>query len=210
MQILRRYELHPCIFRLPSLFYMHKVYIQYQLFPFPTSLFPLMSGTPRRAAKEVRIIKRLRVWAWRWLMDCYREEMRQAAWGSWVAKQTSTLDNETLEATRVESRHTSLPLLSPPRPTLTSLQSNCTWARLSYLIYGVWPVLLPAFFSSCNKIFKLFSGICNLKDSRTFFLCSLSRLCCCCLPEFNVNPPQTVRVMSTLCACACTRASVPC
>lgn len=108
MCILCRYELCPLhIQRVVPFLNMHKVYIQYQLFPIPTSLFPLMSGTPRHAAKEVRIIKRLRVWAWRWLMDCYREEMRQAAWGSWVAKQTSTLDNETLGATRVESRHTS-------------------------------------------------------------------------------------------------------
>lgn len=42
-------------------FYIHKVYIQYQLFPFPAFPFPLMSCTPRRAAKEVRIIKQLRV-----------------------------------------------------------------------------------------------------------------------------------------------------
>lgn len=32
--------------------------------------------------------------------------MRQAAWGSWVAKQTLTLDNETLKATGEERRHT--------------------------------------------------------------------------------------------------------
>lgn len=33
--------------------------------------------------------------------------MRQAAWGSWVAIQTSTLDNETLLAAVMEKRHTS-------------------------------------------------------------------------------------------------------
>ncbi len=37
----------------------------------------------------------------------------------------------------------------PPRwPSLTSLQSNRTWAHLSYLIYGERPVILPSFFSS--------------------------------------------------------------
>ncbi len=32
---------------------------------------------------------------------------------------------------------------------------------------------------------------------------------CCCLPEFKVNPPQTVTMMSALRACARARASVP-
>ncbi len=33
---------------------------------------------------------------------------------------------------------------------------------------------------------------------------------CCCLPEFKVNPPQTVTAMSVLLACARACASVPC
>ncbi len=33
---------------------------------------------------------------------------------------------------------------------------------------------------------------------------------CCCLPEFKVNPLQTVTAMSALRACACACASVPC
>ncbi len=38
------------------------------------------------------------------------------------------------------------PFPSSPLPSPTLLQSNCTWACLSYLIYGVQPVFLHAFF----------------------------------------------------------------
>ncbi len=33
---------------------------------------------------------------------------------------------------------------------------------------------------------------------------------CRCLPEFNVNSPETITATSALCACAHARASVPC
>ncbi len=58
------------------------------------------------------------------------------------------------------------PLLSnPPACTCTLLQSNSTWACLSHLIYGVRPVVLPSFLSSCDDIVQLFSGISDSKDS---------------------------------------------
>ncbi len=82
-------------------------------------------------------------------------------------------------------------------PALTLLQSKRAWACLSYQIYGVRHVfsnIKPSFFSSCNKIFKLFSGIYNLRESHGFFHCYLSWLC----------------MLSALCACARACASAPC
>ncbi len=61
--------------------------------------------------------------------------------------------------------------LSPRWHTLPLLQSNCTWAHLSYLIYRAQPVFLLTFFSSFNNIFKLFSGSRDLQDGCRFFHC---------------------------------------
>ncbi len=83
-------------------------------------------------------------------------------------------------------------------PALTSLQSNLSTIEL----LDLWSTthILPAFFSSCNDIVHLLSGSRDLRQSRRFFLCSLSRLCLL-LSEFKVNPPQN---------CARAWASVPC
>ncbi len=124
-----------------------------------------------------------------------------------------------METLRAHSHSAQVPCAMPmhTRPSfplthclaLTLLQSDRAWARLSYLINRVGPVFSLTFLLSCNKIFKFFSGIRNLKDSLGFFHCSLSGLCCCLL-EFKVNPSQTVTVMSVLLVCAWERATIPC
>ncbi len=81
------------------------------------------------------------------------------------------------QLSRIVLKHKCPPSPLPHCPALTLLQTSCAWARLSFLIYRARPVLLPAFFPSCNDIVKLFSGICNLNDSLGFFHCSLCRLC---------------------------------
>ncbi len=89
-----------------------------------------------------------------------------------------------------------------PPPALTTLQSNCAWARWRSLIFGV-----PAFISPHNKIFRLLSSICDLKDSLGFFHCFLCGHCLL-LSAWIWGETSTVTAMSALRACTCIRAKV--
>ncbi len=106
------------------------------------------------------------------------------------------------------AKHECPPSPLPHWPALTLLQSNSAWARLSYLIYRAQPVFLPAFFSSVSNIFNCSLGSAICKTFADFSTAFYEDIVCCCLPEFKVNPSQTVTMMLALCACAGGRASV--
>ncbi len=91
---------------------------------------------------------------------------------------------------------------STKAPHTHTHRSSLTGPEHAWMIYRVQ----PTFFSSCNNIFTLFSGICDLKSVADFSTALYPDFVSCCLAEFKVNPPQTVTATLALHACAC----VPC
>ncbi len=76
---------------------------------------------------------------------------------------------------------------------------------------GLYFQILNRHFSlSCNDMVHLFSGMSNQKDMADFPTVRKLGFVCCCLPEFMMNPPQTVSVMLVLRDCACACVSVAC
>ncbi len=108
-----------------------------------------------------------------------------------------------------EDRANSRPLqeLCGSWPALTLLQSNCAWACLSYLIYRMRPIFLNLLITFLITIINCSLVPLIYRTVADFSTALYADFVCCCLPEFKVNPPQTVTMMSALRACA--GASVP-
>ncbi len=103
-------------------------------------------------------------------------------------------------------RHECPPSPPPCWPALTLLQSNCAWARL---IYRARPVFLLAFFHLLITFFNCSVVPVIYKTVADFSTAFYTDIVHCCLPEFKVNPPQTLTAMSALRARGRARASIP-
>ncbi len=87
----------------------------------------------------------------------------------------------------------------PRWPALTLFQSNCAWASWSTERDQYFLNLLITFLN-CSLVPVIYKTVAD------FFTAFYVDIVCCCLPEFKVNLPQTVTVMSVLRTCA--RASI--
>ncbi len=89
----------------------------------------------------------------------------------------------------------------PPLSSLHSHRSSLTAPEHAWASWSMECDPIFIFFSSCNKMFKLFSGIRDLNTVTDFSSALYLDFVCSCLPEFKVNPSQTVTVMSCLYMC---------
>ncbi len=120
-------------------------------------------------------------------------------------KQCLRAHSHEAQLSRTELKHD-----RPPSPLPRCLHSHCCsrtapehpWANL---ICGVRPVFSnteSSFFYLVIKFLNCSVVSAIKKTAAEFSAACYLDLFCCCLPEFKVNPPQTVMVMSALGACA--------
>ncbi len=101
----------------------------------------------------------------------------------------------------------------PPCPLPADLHSHCSSLTAPEHAWAVWstesdPYFYLNFFHllikflNCSLVSALYKTVTN------FSTALYADIVCCCLPEFKVNPPLIVTMMSAFRACACAHASV--